>query len=183
MAAVTIPPDAERQLVSALRQGDRQAFARLYDDYSAALYGVLLKMVRDEDQAQDLLQEAFVKIWQGIQSYDAARGRLFTWMLNVTRNLGIDHLRSRVAKQQANIRPLKPAVRLGVTDDTPTALPDLAIVRKQVAQLPVEHQEVLELVYFQGYTHTEVAEALDIPLGTAKTRIRTAITDLRTQLA
>lgn len=179
---ISLPPAPEQQLVAALRRGERAAFERLYDSYGAALYGVIHKIVKDDEVAQDLVQEAFVKIWQGVHGYDSSRGRLFTWMLNVSRNLAIDHLRSRTAKQQTNIYPLENSVHLGQEDGTPTALPDLGIVKQQLARLRAEHQVVIDLVYFQGYTHAEVAEALEIPLGTAKTRIRNAITELRAQL-
>ena len=176
------PPLNEAARVAALRTGSKVAFAQLYDDYAPALFGVLKKMVRDEALAEDLLQDAFVKIWRNIQTYDASKGRLFTWLLNICRNLAIDRLRS-AAQQRSNITgDLATAHNIGQNDDQPLALPDLAIVRERISKMRPEQRELMELVYFQGYTHTEAAEALELPLGTAKTRIRSALTELRTLL-
>lgn len=173
---------AEAELVKRLRQGDRKAFEALYDNYAGALYGILKKILKDDEKAQDVLQEAFVKIWRNIQAYDATKGRLFTWLLNVSRNLAIDALRRKDTAQASQTDPLDDYVYLGQTDHTPLALPDLDIVQKRIRRMRPEQQQVLELVYFQGYTHSEVAEALNIPLGTAKTRIHTAIKELRIHL-
>ncbi len=174
------PPEAAR--VAELRTGSKAAFAQLYDDYAPALFGVLKKMVREEAMAEDLLQDAFVKIWRNIHTYDASKGRLFTWLLNICRNLAIDQLRS-AAQQRSNVTgDLANARNIGQSDNQPLALPDLAIVRDRINKMRPEQRALLELIYFQGYTHIEAAETLEIPLGTAKTRIRSALTELRTLL-
>jgi RNA polymerase sigma-70 factor (ECF subfamily) len=176
------PATTEQDLVLRLRQGDRRAFEELYDNYSGALYGILKKILKDDEKAQDVLQEAFVKIWRNIQAYDAGKGRLFTWLLNVSRNLAIDALRRKETAQANQTDSLDDYVYIGDNDPTPLALPDLDIIQKRIRRMRPEQQQVLELVYFQGYTHSEVAETLNIPLGTAKTRIHTAINELRAHL-
>lgn len=165
--------------MAALQRGERAAFAYLYDNYSAALYGVLKRIVRDDELAQDLLQEAFVRIWRNVPRYDAAKGRLFTWLLNLTRNLAIDHLRSRRYADAQRTDGLEGVRTPGAGEGSILALPDVALLRTRIAQLRSEHRQPLELVYFEGYTQAEAAEALELPLGTLKTRIRTALQQLR----
>jgi RNA polymerase sigma-70 factor (ECF subfamily) len=172
----------ESTLVAALRSGDRGAFAYLYDNYSAALYGVLLKVVRDEESAQDLLQEAFVKIWRNVPNYDATKGRLFTWMLNVARNLAIDRLRSRQHSDSQRTDGLEAATRYGHDDGAILSRPDVGIVRERIAKLKPEQRVAMELVYLEGFTHVEAAEKLNIPLGTVKTRLRLAVQRIRGEL-
>lgn len=168
--------------MAALRAGDRDAFAYLYDNYSAALYGILNKMLRDEAAAEDLLQEAFVKIWRNLPKYDSTKGRLFTWLLNVTRNLAIDRMRSRSFGEAKQTSTLESTQLRGSGDGEIIASPDVAIVRARIAQMKPEHRAPLELVYFSGYTQAEAAEALEVPLGTIKTRLRTALQQLRGEL-
>lgn len=168
--------------MAALQRADRSAFAYLYDNYSAALYGVLKRIVRDETLAEDLLQETFVRVWKNVVRYDAGKGRLFTWLLNVTRNLAIDHLRSRRYTDAQRTDGLDLVRTEGSTEGGILALPDVAIVRTRIATLRDEYRQVLDLVYFHGYTQAEAAEALEVPLGTVKTRIRSALQLLRGEL-
>lgn len=92
---------SEEELIQLLKTGDESAFSYLYDHYSGALFGVIFKIIGDQPLAEDILQEAFVKIWNNFSSYDSSKGRLFTWMLNITRNLTIDTLRSKSYKKQS----------------------------------------------------------------------------------
>lgn len=170
----------ERELVVLLKQQDQQAFNYLYDHYAGALYGIIKQIVGDLEIANDVLQEAFVNIWKRIDSYDEAKGRLFTWMLNICRNAAIDKTRSKAFQQTLKQLPLvdgesiQPSVKPGV---------DEYGLKTVLLQLKEEHRLLIDLSYFQGYTHEQIAKALDMPLGTVKTRIRTALTQLRTLLS
>ena len=166
----------EYELVAALRQKDNQGFSYLYDHYSGALYGVIHQIVGDTELSNDVLQETFINIWRRIDSYDESKGRLFTWMLNIARNAAIDKTRSKGFQQSQRQVSLKegemaPAsARPGVDDFG---------LKKIIQKLKEEHRLLIDLSYFQGFTHEQIAKALDIPLGTVKTRIRSALTQLR----
>lgn len=171
---------SESVLIERLNQHDQQAFQWLYDQYSPALYGVVLRIVRDEDQAQDLLQDIFVKIWKNLESYDATKGRLFTWMLNVSRNTAIDALRSRKTQPSNEIRTDEDSVHIvDRQHNTEQPNPDHIGIQDVVKQLRPDRKELIDLVYFGGYTHEEAAEELNLPLGTVKTRIRAALHELK----
>ncbi len=170
---------AETDLVALLQRRDQRGFALLYDNYSGALYGIILKIVRSEELAADVMQDAFVKIWRNIESYHAGKGSLFTWILNVARNTAIDKIRSQDFQQSSQNQPLEYSVNI-VEQENPVDMQVDAIgLRRVVAGLRPEHRTLIELVYFQGYTQAEVSDELDIPLGTVKTRIKAALTQLR----
>ncbi len=171
---------SESVLIEKLNRRDQQAFQWLYDQYSPALYGVVLRIVRDEEQAQDLLQDIFVKIWKNLDSYDAAKGRLFTWMLNVARNTAIDSLRARKAQPFGAIRTDEENVHIvDRQHNTEQPNPDHIGIQEIVSQLRPERKQLIDLVYFAGFTHEEAAEELNLPLGTVKTRIRAALQELK----
>lgn len=169
----------ERELVAALRQKDNQSFGYLYEHYAGALHGVIKQVVGDAELANDVLQETFVNIWRRIESYDESKGRLFTWMLNIARNAAIDKTRSKGFQQSQRHIPLdgdiiQPSVRQGIDDYG---------LKKVIFKLKDEQRLLIDLSYFQGYTHEQIATALHIPLGTVKTRIRSALTQLRALLS
>lgn len=170
---------SEEELVYALRQRDQDAFSYLYDNYAGALFGLIGKMVSSRELAEDILQEAFVKIWNNFGNYDAVKGRLFTWMMNLTRNLAIDTLRSKGFKKQAKIYGDENSVN-NISGNMDVAGKFDAIgVRKQVSLLRPDQQQVIDLAYFGGFTQDEISKQLGIPLGTVKTRMRAAINELR----
>jgi len=148
----------------------------LYDHYSDALYGVVLRMVGDEALASDVLQESFVKIWQNSRSYDPSKGRLFTWLLRIVRNKAIDSIRKTGRK--AEIQSELKIVHKGDTSDAkdPTLQHDLNTV---LSNLDKDQRELIEHSYILGFSHPEIAEKFDLPLGTVKTRIRNAMQELR----
>ncbi len=169
----------EEELVARLQNNSRSAFEYLYDHYSAALYGVILKIVKDEDRAADALQDSFLKIWRNIRSYSSEKGTLFTWMLNIARNTAIDVVR-------AETKTDKKVIRLDVVTEMEPAGADgwnhfvyEMDVKAWVTRLLPERRAPIELVYFEGYTHEEAAERLSIPLGTVKSRIRKGLQELR----
>jgi RNA polymerase sigma-70 factor (ECF subfamily) len=141
------------------------------------LYSVILSIINDRELANDVLQEVFVKIWRQIESYDATRGRLFTWMMNITRNASIDTLRSKGYQNSQQNRELTEAVY--ETAGTVTTSTDTIGLRKLVTTLKQEYRVLVELAYFQGYTQEEISKTLDMPLGTVKTRLRAALIQLR----
>lgn len=169
----------ERELVTALRRQDDEAFGYLYDHYAGALYTVIKQIVGDVEVSNDVLQETFVSIWRKMEQYDESKGRLFTWMLNIARNAAIDKTRSKGFQQSSKLQPLAdgdgvhPSVKPGVDDYG---------LKKVLLKLKDEQRLLIDLSYFQGYTHEQIAKALDIPLGTVKTRIRSALTQLRSYL-
>ncbi len=145
----------EEELVNGIRGKCEDKFRLLYKMYAPALMGVISRIVRSDVAAEDVLQDTFVKIWNSIESYDSSRGRLFTWMAATARNTAIDQLRSRAQINTAKHSNIDP--------DT----------------MHTSEKEVLDLIYFQGYTHSEASKTLNIPLGTVKTKLRRAINALR----
>jgi RNA polymerase sigma-70 factor (ECF subfamily) len=176
---VEVKKYSEEELVYALQQKDQSAFSYLYDNYSGALFGLIYKMVNDKELAEDILQEAFVKIWNNFASYDTVKGRLFTWMINLTRNLTIDTLRSKGYKKQSKIRTDENSVN-NISDNSNVAGKfDAMGIRKQLTLLKSDQKQIIDLAYFGGLTQDEISKELGIPLGTVKTRMRTAILELR----
>lgn len=169
----------EQELVLSLQQQDKQAFSYLYDNYSAALFGLIYKMVNEKELAEDILQEAFVKIWNNFSNYDSTKGRLFTWMINITRNLTIDTLRSKSYKKQSKIYSDENSVNNYSENINSVEKFDAMGIRKQLTLLKKEQKELIDLAYFGGFTQNEISIQLNIPLGTVKTRMRAAIIELR----
>ncbi len=170
---------SEEDLVALLQRRDQTAFAYLYDNYSAALNSVIARMVDDTQLAEDILQETFVKIWNNFAQYDAAKGRLFTWMINITRNLTIDTLRSKGYKKQQKISQDENFVSSAQDKNYSASKFDVIGIRKQVQNLKPDQKIIIDLAYFGGYTQEEISKEMSIPLGTVKTRMRTAIIELR----
>jgi len=170
---------SEEELVLLLKTGDQSAFSYLYDNYAGALNTVICKLISDQHLAEDILQEAFVKIWNNFSSYDATKGRLFTWMLNITRNLTIDTIRSKGYKSQAKIQNSDIAVTTVNNNSNENDKFDALGLREQTMQLKEEQKNVIDLAYFEGFTQEEISKKLGIPLGTVKTRIRSGISVLK----
>ncbi len=173
---------SEEELIELLRTGEQSSFTYLYDNYSAAVYGVIVRMIEDEEAAADVLQESFVKIWKNFSMYDASKGRLFTWMINLARNMAIDKLRSKHFKQDSKNLDIETSVSLVNRNNQTTFKPEHIGLKQLVQKMKPEFSEILDLVYFNGYTQAETAEELGIPLGTVKTRMRNAIIELRQEL-
>jgi RNA polymerase sigma-70 factor, ECF subfamily len=172
----------EQELVLLLLQRDEKSFNYLYDNYSAALFGVIKGIISDEETAKDVLQEIFVNIWKKIDMYDPLKGRLFTWMLNVARNASIDKIRSKNYRDSLKNRSISENVDNNMSNAA--IVPQIKDVglRKILDTLKEEYRILIDLSYFQGYTHEEMAKILEIPLGTVKTRLRTALIHLRTMI-
>ncbi len=170
---------SEPELVARLQRNDRVAYEHLYDNYSAALYGVINRIITDEEVAADVMQEAFVKIWNGIKAYDPAKGKLFTWMLNISRNLAIDKTRSKEYNNSQKNQSTEKSVNQLEQIHTDTIKPDQIGLREVVGKLDPNERLLIDLMYFKGYTQAEIAEEYNMPLGTVKTRLRSATMNLR----
>jgi RNA polymerase sigma factor (sigma-70 family) len=173
------PTYGEEELVSLLKQQNEHAFSYLYDNYSAALFNIILQIVPDREIGSDVLQEVFINIWRKINTYDPAKGRLFTWMLNIARNASIDKIRSRAYQDSQKNLSLQDDIHTNALKVVKPHMEDFGL-RKLVNRLKDEQKILVELSYFQGFTHEEIAKSLNIPLGTVKTRIRSALSQLRT---
>lgn len=166
----------EKELVALLKANSKAGFDYLYDNYGGALYAVILAIVKDADFANDVLQETFVKVWRQAASYDAEKGRLYTWMLQIARNSALDLVKTKKYKAAQQNQELPDAVyAMGATGINPDSIG----LRGIVNGMKQEHKELIELAYFKGFTQEEMAEALQLPLGTVKTRLRAALVQLR----
>jgi RNA polymerase sigma factor (sigma-70 family) len=172
-------PLPEDELVSRLFKKDEQAFSYLYDNYSAALYGIIFRIVQEEEVANDVMQETFVKIWNNFSQYDKTKGKLFTWLVNLARNLAIDTTRSKSFKNQAKNLDLDKIVGYIDSHKSTSFNPDQIGLKALLEKLRPEQRDIIDLAYFKGYTQVEIAEEMNIPLGTVKTRMRMAIMQLR----
>jgi RNA polymerase sigma factor (sigma-70 family) len=172
----------EQELVALLKQRDNRAYGYLYDNYAAALNGIILPIVKDGETANDVLQEIFVNVWKKIDFYDASKGRLFTWLLNIARNAAIDKVRSKSFKNTQATVSLPDGNEANIAGAVLQPNADLIGLKKVLNKLKDEYRQLIDLSYFQGFTHDEIAKALNIPLGTVKTRIRTALIQLKTML-
>lgn len=170
---------SEEELINALKNQETVAIKALYDMYSGALLGVISRIVLQTEVAEDILQETFVKIWNSAGSYDSSKGRLFTWMMNIARNLAIDKLRSKDFKNSNKNQDLENNVDFIDAQKKVSFNADTLGVKDLVTNLKPDFKDVLDMVYFKGYTHVEAAEKLNLPLGTVKTRVRMAILELR----
>ena len=170
---------SEEELIMLLRNEDKNAFSYLYNNYAAALNGIIMRMVEDNQLAEDILQEAFLKIWNNFKQYDNSKGRLFTWMINITRNLTIDTLRSKGYKKQKKISQDENSVTTYQDKNFTSDRFDTIGLRKQLQYLKPDQKVIIDLAYFNGYTQEEISKEMQIPLGTVKTRMRSAIIELR----
>ena len=144
------------------------------------LFGIINKVVNDDQTSQDVLQDVFVKIWNNISRYDASKGRMYTWMLNIARNAAIDKLRSKGEIMKNKIQSGQDIVDSSVVKGMKTEMVTDTIGLKQVVDgLKPEYQTIVNMAYFKGYTLDEISKTLEIPLGTVKTRMRSAMQLLR----
>jgi len=163
----------DHEVIGRLRTGDDTALYQLYDKYSGALFGVILRMCRDKTKAEDLLQETFVKIWKNIDGYDASKGRFYTWAYRIARNTTLNSLRTKNKLIQTD------DLSVYDTKDLNEEVPDYTELKGSIKSLEPHHQKAIALVYYSGYTHKEAHKAMGVPLGTFKSYIRQALKQLR----
>lgn len=169
----------EDELVAGLKQKQKLAIEALYNMYSSALNGIIFRIVQSEDEANDVLQEVFLKIWNNAASYDVSKGRLFTWMANIARNQAIDRLRSKSFRNDGKNQDLEKNVNTIDHLNNVSLSPEHIGIKDLLLNLKPDQKAIVEMIYFQGFKQSEVAEELNIPLGTVKTRLRMAIMELR----
>ncbi|MDO9000063.1 MAG: sigma-70 family RNA polymerase sigma factor [Bacteroidota bacterium] len=172
----------EEELVSHLLSGNATQFEIIYDYFSPSLFGVIKKIVKHDELAEDILQDGFMKIWNKSKFYEAQKSRLFTWMLNIMRNTAIDYLRSKHGK----IEKKSLSFDSNLLIETPGLLIESNYenigLKKIVSELKVDQLEIINLAFFEGYTQDEISKKLQIPLGTVKTKYRNALITLRKRL-
>jgi len=175
---------SDHGLLALVARGDREAFARLYDMYAAPAYSLALRIVRDRDLAADVVQDAFMAVWRQASSFDSRRGQPSTWILTLTHHKAVDTVRR---EQRRRADSLEDAADMGDTGPPVDEQAWQGVAREQVrramARLPDPQREVLELAYFAGYTQSELAERLALPIGTVKSRTFAAMSSLRQLLA
>jgi RNA polymerase sigma-70 factor (ECF subfamily) len=178
----TIPSDAE--LLERIAQQDEASLATLYDRYHLLALSLALRVVNDRGRAQDVVQDAFLSVWRKAASYEAGRGSVKTWLASIVRNRAIDVVRARRESDADD-----EAVLLGLRDTAPSVVDqvsaalDAEAIRAAVSTLGDEQRQAVTLAYFEGRSHTEIAEVTGLPLGTVKGRIRLAMQRMRTDLA
>ena len=166
----------ERHIVELLQEQNEKAISLLYENYGDTLYGVAFKVVKNEELAQDVLQESFVKIWKKGNSYDSTKAKLFTWLFRITRNTAIDKLRSLSTKSDKEIQiDVSDVYNLGIE----SIRPEFMDIRQNLDKIEPKYQIVLDALFFQGMTQQEASEELDIPLGTIKSRLKIGLRELR----
>ena len=172
---------ADEDLISLVAQDDAEAFAVLYDRHSRAAYSLAYRMMGEKQAAEDLAQDAFLKVWRSATSYRADRASVRTWLLSIVHNRGIDQLRSLASRRRTQEK---------IEASAPKSQPSEAFaqswrnsqreqVREALSTLPPEQLKTLELAYFSGYTHVEIAELLEVPLGTVKGRMRLGLKKMK----
>jgi RNA polymerase sigma-70 factor (ECF subfamily) len=173
---------AGEELVRKMAAGDRDAFGRFYDRYAPLVYPLVLRIVRERADAADVLQEVFWEVWRGASAYDPARGTPEAWLFTRARTRAIDRVRSLRRRGETFVAPVDEAVSAAPAEpggDAAERAEDRGTVLRALEQLPEGQREVIELAYYGGLTHTEIAERLKQPLGTVKTRIRLGLERLR----
>ncbi len=167
------------QLISKFQEKDIKSFERLYEMYSDSMFGVIYAIVRNKEEAEEVLQDVFVKAWKSSSSYSAKKGRFFTWILNIARNSAIDKIRSKSFNQGKQNLDATFFVDILETYDNLDTKIDISGLQKYVNTLRDTCKKLIELLYFKGYTQKEASVALKIPLGTVKTNNRKCISELR----
>jgi RNA polymerase sigma-70 factor (ECF subfamily) len=175
--------ESEREMVSQLQRGEAAAIESLYDRYGRLAYSLAYRMLNDVGASEDVVQEAFLSLWQNAPTFDAARGSLRAWLLSMVHNRAIDRLRG--TKRHRGLAPLEEADR---TADVPDAWETVSLdierkqVREALSSLPADQQRTLQLAYYGGLSQTEIARQLEVPLGTVKGRTRLGLEKLRSFL-
>lgn len=171
----------DQEMIALLIKKDKAVIGLLYERYAAALYGVICNLISEEEVAKETLQDVFIKIWNNGDKYEPAKGRLFTWLVQITRNVAIDTLRSSQFKKNSRTETLPDSVSNSAKLSEEQNIQDSALHRI-VNRLDEQNRRIIQLLYFSDYTQKEVSEELGIPLGTVKSKVRKAMSQLRALL-
>lgn len=169
----------QEELIKELLKKDDKSFTLLYDNYSKSLFGVIYNLIRNTEEAEDVLQEVFVKIWKNIDSYNESKGRLYTWMLNIARNTAIDKLRSKNFNNSQKNLSSDNFVHILEDSSRTTNRIDAIGIKEFIMKLKPKCVQIIDLLFFQGYTQQEASDELEMPLGTVKTNNRNCMNELR----
>ena len=172
----------QEDILPLILKRDDRAFTKLYSMYNKSLFGVISNLIKEQEEAEDVLQEVFVKIWKNIDSYNESKGRFYTWILNIARNTAIDKLRSKGFNNSQKNLSADNFVHLLDDSNKLTDRIDTIGIKEFVKKLKPKCIQLIELLFFQGYTQQEASDELEIPLGTVKTQNRTCMNDLRNYL-
>ncbi|MCL6294254.1 RNA polymerase sigma factor [Jejuia spongiicola] len=166
----------EKDIVNLLENGDKKAITLLYENYADALYGVIKKVITDENTAQDVLQETFVKVWRYSKKYDSSKAKLFTWLYRIAYNTSIDKVRSLKKKTEKEVQMETSSVYKVSSGELNQ---DVLDIKKHLNTLDEKYQIVINALFFEGMTQQEASEELDIPLGTIKSRLKIGLRELK----
>lgn len=170
----------DEDLLRAIAAGDEESLAFLYDRYKTILFSIIFRILNNRAEAEDVLQDMFFQVWQKAGNFDESRGRGFTWLVTLARSRAIDRVRSLVSQQRiADNSSVEVTGKIVDVEDETVQKHQRAAVQTIMKELPEEQRKVLHLAYFEGMSQTEIADRLDEPLGTVKTRMRTGMTRLR----
>lgn len=177
------PQLSDIELTRAIARGEAQALASLYDRYHAIFFGFLIRILRNQAEAEEVLQETFLQVWQRASDFDENRGRPFTWMVNIAHSRAIDRLRSLDSRyrMEARANVIAPASNWDGSEDI-IRLEQAEMVHRALAEISEEQREALLLAYLEGLSQSEIAMRIDKPIGTVKTRMRTGLRKLREAL-
>ena len=167
------------QLISKFQQKDIKSFEKLYEMYADSMFGVIFNIIRNKEEAEEVLQDVFIKAWNNSGSYASKKGRFFTWLLNIARNTAIDKIRSKSFNQGKQNLDASFFVDILESYDNLDTKIDVQHLKKFVKALKDTCKNLIELLYFKGYTQKEASEELKMPLGTVKTNNRKCISELR----
>lgn len=172
---------ADEDLISLAESGDAEAFAALYDRHGRAAYSLAYRMMGEKQAAEDLVQDVFLKVWRLAGSYRVERGSVRTWILSIVHNRGIDQIRSSASRRRTQDKIEASAAKSQPSEAFSEAWRNTQRdqVRDALTSLPPEQLKILELAYFSGYTHVEISELLDLPLGTVKGRMRLGLKKIK----
>ncbi len=174
-------PKHEIEIVSLLKKGDQSGIPLLYKHYSGAVYGIVKRIIDRDEVAQEVLQDVFVKVWQNAEKYNPSKGRLFTWMAQIARNTSLSAVRSGNFQRDMKTDSIQPGVYDNERLSEEMNIKDSGLANV-LENMDEKYRLLIDYIYFRGYSQREAAEALSLPVGTVKTRIRSAILDLRTTL-
>jgi RNA polymerase sigma-70 factor (ECF subfamily) len=183
MFANTTASGAQEELLHRIANGDREALGIFYDQVAALLFSVAARILGDSLEAEEVIQDVFVQIWQKSATFDPALGKALPWALGITRNRAVDRIRGRQrhARLLAEFQALpNPATEIQTAQDLPTD--ERKLIVQALASLPADQKESIELAFFAGLTHVEISERLEEPVGTIKARIRRGMLKLRESL-
>jgi len=181
MSSLSNKKDIEIEVITLLSQRDKSAISMAYQNYADALFGIIVRIVKSKEIAEEVLQDTFLKIWSNASKFDKSKGRLFTWFANIARNTAIDMVRSAKYQQIKKTDSLENSVNTNIALNTNLEIKDTGL-EKVINSLDEKYRQIIDKLYFEGYTHSELAKEMDIPLGTVKSRLRLAIKELRHKL-